>query len=231
VSARAPLLAVFLVGCASEVTSPMARPMLLAPPTTLERGRTGIAGEAAFRASSAQPVLDAWSVAMRHGLGDGVEGTLDATFVNDLGELRTPATSSGVTVRAGLRYKLARHLLVFGAIAGGSWDEGALLAGDAGLTVGTNYVFFTARLAVSGTFGGRIVDDGENTFFCLGCSPSPDLRNAPHTAATLETLVGFRLPLVERSLWLALGVGLVQSVTAVEYHLGAGFGTGVEVVF
>ena len=227
------VLAALLAGCTSEVTSPIARPLLLAPPTTLERGRTGVSGEVAFRASSAQPVLDAWSLAMRHGFGEGVEGTIDATYVNDLGELRTPATSSGVTVRAGVRYKAAKHVVVFGALAGGTWDEGALMAGDAGITVGSPYVFFTARASVSGTYGARIVDDGENAVFCFLCGVSNDRRNAPHTAAMLETILGFRLPLngSERTLWLALGIEIVQSFTAVEYHLGAGIGSGLEVVF
>lgn len=227
------LAAALLSGCTSEVTSPIARPMLLAPPTTLDRGRTGVSAEAAFRASSAQPVLDAWSIAMRHGFGDGIEGTLDATYVNDLGELRTPATSSGVTVRTGVRYQAAKHLVAFGALAGGTWDAGALMSGDAGITVGSPYIFFTARAAVSGTYGARIVDDGENAVFCFLCGVSNDRRNAPHTAASLETILGFRLPLnaSERTLWLALGIEIVQTVTAVEYHLGAGIGSGLEVVF
>jgi len=221
-----------LTGCASEVTSPVARPMMLAPPRTLDRGQTGLGGEVVARASSAQPVLDAWSVTMRHGFGDGVEGTLDASYVNDVGELRTPATSSGVTVRAGARYQASRRLVVFGALAGGTWDEGALLGGDVGLTVGSPYVFFTARLSVTGTLGARIVDDGENAVFCFLCGVSNDRRNAPHTAGVLETILGFRLPITtERTLWLALGIEVVQSVTAVEYHLGAGVGSGIEVVF
>ncbi len=135
-------------------------------------------------------------------------------------------------MRAGVRHQLSRRLVLFGALTGGGWDEGALLAGDVGLTVGTEFVFFTARLSVSGTIGGEVVDDGSYEVFCFLCTPHADLRNAPHTAGALETLVGFRLPLTtERSLWLALGAEIVQSVTAVEYHLGAGIGTGLEVVF
>ena len=230
---RALPFVLFLAGCTSEVTSPIARPMLLAPPTTLERGKTAIAGEVAFRAETAQPALGAWTVATRHAFEDRVEGTLDATYVNDFAALRTPATSSGVAVRAGVRYKVAPHLLVFGALAGGAWDEGALLAGDAGLTVGSDYVFFTARLAVSGTLGGRIVDNGEHSDFCFLCTGfTVDTRNAPHTMTSLETILGFRLPLtLERTLWLSFGIEIVNAVTAVEYHLGAGFGSAIEVVF
>jgi hypothetical protein len=234
VSARLAIVVatLMLTGCISEVTTPVARPILLSPPTTLDRGRTGIGAEFAARVSSAQPALDAWSVTMRHGFGDHIEGTLDASYMNDLGALRTPATSSGVTVRAGIRYQAARHVLVFGALAGGTWDKGALMGGDTGLTVGSEYVFFTARLSVNGTLGGSIIDDGENAVFCFLCGVSNDRRNAPHTAAVLETIVGFRLPItMERTLWLALGVELVQSFTAVEYHLGVGVGSGIEVVF
>jgi hypothetical protein len=123
-------------------------------------------------------------------------------------------------------------VVVFGALAGGTWDEGALLAGDAGLTVGSQYVFFTARASVSGTSGARIVDDGESTTFCFLCGIENDRRNAPHTIGSLETILGFRLPITQdRVLWLAFGIELVHSVTAVEYHLGAGIGSGLEVVF
>ena len=219
--------------------------MMLAPPTVLAAGDTGIGVEGGARASWMQAPSVAGSLTTRHGFGSGVEGTLDITYARELSSKRTELGSSALMLRAGARYDLLHllgatkpnvHVVIFGGLAAGVHDQGVAIAGDIGATMApwkSEDVFATVRLGVSGTVNGHVVNAGQSTVLCffpgIACSAN-DVFEAPHTQGWAEAIVGYRLP-VGRHLFFAVGVGVVLAVTDVEIHPGCEAGTGVETVF
>lgn len=101
--------------------------------------------------------------------------------------------------------------------------------------VGNDFFFFTAHLALTVPLGARVIDAGYYTtacfLFCSNATPL-DYRNAPQVNATLEEILGFRVPISERDGPVALVVGVeLAEIQAVLFHVGAGIGSGIEVTF
>lgn len=197
-------------GCTRQAFSPPSRALPIETPQALDQGKTGLSGELSHSGALFGPNVFAGAGRVRHGLGQEVEGSVEATVlrVSAQNDEKVGTDPNIYAARAGAKLQLARWFAVSGGFGGGRSAAGGFVSPDMALIGGweNRWVipFLTLRGFTSHPLGARSVYLGEGVY------------DKPRLTLGFAWALGVKVPLVHAERWeqappLAIGVALGQT--------------------